>query len=56
MSERIIVPIAIRDDTEARLQIPVDLTHAEAEKISRVVLAYGDRTKHEKTLENETGK
>jgi hypothetical protein len=30
MSERIIVPIAIRDDTEARLQIPVDLTHAEA--------------------------
>ena len=37
-----IIPIQIRPDLAARLQIPADLTTEEAERISRVVLSYAD--------------
>lgn len=37
-----IVPIQIRPDLAARLQIPADLTPEEAQRISRVVLSYAD--------------
>ena len=36
-----IVPIPIRPDVVARVQIPRDLTADEAEKIARVVIALG---------------
>lgn len=36
-----IVPIPIRPDMIARLQIPRDLSAEEAEKIARVVIALG---------------
>lgn len=38
-----VVPIALRADERAVLHIPADLTVAEAEKLSRVVMAYADR-------------
>jgi len=38
----IIVPIDIRPGVVARLQLPRQMTKAEAEKIARVVLAYAD--------------
>ena len=36
-----IVPIPLRADFVARLHIPIDLTEVEADKIARVVKAYG---------------
>lgn len=37
----ILVPVALREDyLMAHMHFPVDLTQAEAEKISRVILAY----------------
>lgn len=38
----IVYPIEIRSGVTVRLQLPRDLTKAEAEKIGRVVLALGD--------------
>ncbi len=38
----IIYPIPIRPDMDAQVQVPTDLTKAEAEKISRVILALAD--------------
>lgn len=39
--EPLIVPVALRPDFTARVHIPTDLLQAEAEKIARVILAYG---------------
>ena len=39
----LVVPIALSENRMARVQIPIDLAKDEAEKIARVVLAYGNR-------------
>jgi len=36
------LPVALRSDLSAHLRFPVDLSQDEAEKLSRVVLAYVD--------------
>lgn len=43
-----IVPIPLRQDLTAMLQVPFDLSMVEAEKIARVAIALADGEKPEK--------
>jgi hypothetical protein len=40
------IPLTAGDPTKAVLIVPVDLTTAEAERISKIVLAIGDLVRH----------
>lgn len=42
--EMALVPIEIRDSVFVRVHFPVDITKSEAEKVCRVMMAYGDHS------------